>query len=188
MLVIGLVGEKGGGKETVGTLIAQLASPRTVSTVRFSDTLADVLDILSLPRTRQNLQHLAVVIDQGFGVGTFTNAVRERLIKRTEDIVILDGIRWPTDLEMLRSIPGALLVYVTADARIRFDRLRARKEKAGEESASWEQFMAEEQAQNETYIPTIGAQADVRIDNIGTLDELRDRVRIIFETTITQRI
>lgn len=183
-IIVGLVGEKGGGKETVGALIAECVAPKTVRIIRFSDVLADILDILCLERSRRNLQHLAVVIDGGFGAGTLTEAVRRRVTDIQADIVILDGVRWPTDHKLIRSIPGALLLYVTADARTRFERLRVRKEKAGEMSMAWEQFMEEEGAENERHIATIGASADERIENIGTLDELRVRVRHVVEARL----
>lgn len=183
-VVIGLVGEKGGGKETFGKLLTAMAVPKTARVVRFSDTLSDVLDILALERTRRNLQHLAVVIDEGFGKGTFTNAVKQRLLKETADIVFLDGVRWPTDYEMLTSLPNSLLVYVTADPKTRFERLRARKEKTGEANTTWEQFMAEEQAENERYIPQIGAKADFTIKNEGTLEEFNANVAEFYKKYI----
>lgn len=175
-IIIGLVGKKGSGKETVGKFLKNLLPDKKIEIVRFSDTLADILDTLDISKSRENLQHLAVVLDNGFGKGTLTHAVSRRLMSIPSDIVVLDGIRWPSDLEMFLQLPKKILVYLKADSEIRYQRLLGRQEKAGEGQTTWEQFLKEDQAQNEIYIEEIGAKADYVIDNNGSLEYFEKQV------------
>ncbi|MFA6072172.1 MAG: hypothetical protein WC810_26705 [Janthinobacterium sp.] len=176
-MIIGLVGKMGCGKGAVTSQIISAYPERIIKTVRFSDPLAEVCEIMAIPKTRYNLQHLAVVLKQGFGDGTLTKAVEERIKKIQADLIILEGIRWDSDYEMLRRLPDNKLIYVQADPEVRYVRIKQRKEKVGEAETTFEQFQKEDQAENEIYIEQIGAKADFTIDNNGTLDEMRGQVK-----------
>jgi dephospho-CoA kinase len=185
-MVIGLVGEKGGGKGTFAEIIKQIARGG-VSHLRFSDILLDIAKLLDIPKekiTRGQLQELAQELDRIFGKGTLTKGMQKRIQENKGGLVIVDGIRWATDLEMIGNLPNSILVYVTANPELRWERVRKRKEKAGEGELTFERFMAEEQAENEKYIPEIGKVADVCIENNGTSEEFRQKVEefYIFKT------
>lgn len=175
-LVIGVVGEKRSGKETFVKLLQEIAQDKKIKHSRFSDILFETLSFWNIPSTRQNLQKLAVIMDQGYGAGTLTRAVEQRIARERADIIILDGVRWQTDIEMVRRFPNNLLVYITAEPIVRYERTKTIKEKAGEDSTTFEQFIAEEQAPNETQIPIIGNGANFKIANNGSLEEFRKKV------------
>lgn len=193
-LVIGLTGEKGSGKQTFTDFLIQIATsatpPRndkeniTIKQVRFSDILAETLELWDIPATRANFQKMAIVMNEGFGLGTLTHAVYTRISHSKANIIILDGIRWETDPEMLRKFPNNLLVYITADASIRYERLKKRGDKANEKNASFEQFMAEETAKTEIFIPKIGASADIKIENNRSLEEFRIKIEDLYNQKI----
>lgn len=178
-IVIGLVGEKGSGKETVGDIIINLMPSKKIVRVRSSDILRETLTEWGLPLTRHNQQHLAIVMDQGFGLGTLSGAVKKRITTIDADVVLFDGIRWESDAELLKTFPYNFLIYVTAPADIRYERAKLRKEKVGEESATFEQFMKEEQVHTELAIPMIGATADAMVHNTGTQEDLKHTVEHI---------
>ncbi|MBI4067862.1 hypothetical protein HY413_00440 [Candidatus Kaiserbacteria bacterium] len=179
-LVIGLVGEKGGGTGTFATTLADIAKDEKIVAVRFSDLLRETLDLWHIAPTRANLQKMAVVMDDGFGAGTLSNAIYERVAQLKADIVIIDGVRWETDVALIRRFPKNLLVYITASARVRYDRTIARGEKSGESTTSFDQFMREEQATNELLIPKFGAAADHIIKNEGTIAEYKKAVTVCY--------
>jgi dephospho-CoA kinase len=178
-IVIGLVGEKGGGKETVGDFIISLLPDKKVVRVRSSDILRETLTEWGLPLTRHNQQHLAIVMDQGFGLGTLSAAVKKRIATIDADVVLFDGIRWDTDVDLLRSFDKSFLIYVTAPAEMRYERVKLRKQKVGEESASYELFMEEEKVGTEVKIPEIGKGADAIAQNIGNQEDLKATVEQI---------
>lgn len=181
-IIIGLVGEKSGGKGTFKNLLVELIGNRhQIKHVRFSDVLVETLKLWGIEDSRPNLQKLSPAMVQAYGEGVLTRAIKKRIENVDADIVILDGIRWHSDAEMLRQLPNNVLVYITADAKKRHDWSRARKEKAGEENTTLEQFMEEEQAETEKYIPEIGAMADYKITNNGTWDEFKKQVEKFYK-------
>ena len=129
------------------------------------------------------MQNLAIALDEKFGKGTLTRSVQKRLMETRGNIVIFDGVRWQSDVKMIRSFPNNVLVYVTADLKIRYNRAKKRNEKAGESTLSFEDFKKEELAATEICIGEIGKSADFTIVNNNNADEfdnLREQVRIFY--------
>ncbi len=195
-ILIGLVGEKGSGKEEFGNILHTLVGrdERFASRgpilirQRFSDILNETLKNWDISNDRANLQKLAQVMNHGFGEGTLTRAVRARFIKDESWILIADGVRWESDEAMIRSIPNNILIYITASPQTRYERSKQRIARTGESEKTFEQFCEEEQAPNEIHISRIGSRADVRIDNIGSIEDFREAVRACYEEWIIPRL
>lgn len=175
-LVIGLVGEKGSGKETFTRLLKEVVPDKKIAHIRFSDILRETLVAWDLPTTRENLQKIAVVMKNGFGPGTLSHAVYQKVSSFNADIVLLDGVRWESDEQLIRKFDKNLMIYITADLMLRYERLKIRKEKADEEDTSFEQFMREEKAENELLIPIIGKRANIKIENNSSLVEFKQKI------------
>ena len=177
--IIGVVGRKLSGKGTFGALFSEICADKKVARMSFSDVLRDTLVAWGLPLTRHNLQRLAIIMNDEFGEGTLTHAVLLRVEKVDADIVILDGIRWPSDRNMLRQKPGFRMVYIMADSAVRYARRKA-GQKAGEAEVSLQQFEEEDHVLTEQLIEEIGESADYVIENNGTETEFRERVHELF--------
>jgi dephospho-CoA kinase len=182
--LVGVVGENGAGKDTFTTFLTAAAAPLTVSKHRFSDVLYGTLNSWGIETTRANLQNMAIIMDRQFGKGSLTRAAQARIRSDKSDIAVIEGVRWKTDVPMIRSFKNSLLVYVTAKPKVRFERMRFRGEKAGENSVSFKQFELEEKAATELQIPEIGSKADYKIENNGTLDEFRTGVEVFVNNFI----
>lgn len=176
MIVLGLVGEKGSGKQTFSDFLKDLAADKKIVHMRFSDILRETLELWSLELSRTNYQQLSIAMNKTFGKGTLSRALYNNVLKKEADIVILDGVRWLSDEELLSSFPHKFMIYITADVEKRYQRVVKRKEKIGEGDATLEQFKAEEKVKTETLIPKIGKRADIKIDNNGTLEDLKKLV------------
>ncbi len=176
-LIIGLVGEKGSGKETFGNLLQELLPSKKIVRVRSSDVLVETLALWNIEKTRENLQNLAIWMDETFGDGTLSDVVKHRIEELEADIVIFDGIRWMTDVKLINNFPHHLLIYITAPLKIRFERLKKRQEKMYEETTSFEQFIKEEQKKNELLIPKIGEEADIKIVNDETVEKFKELIK-----------
>ena len=184
--VIGVTGEKASGKETWGDFLLEFLDVRgiTHARVRSSDILKETLGIWNIPATRENLQTLPVGMESMFGTGVLTQAVKARIESIEADVVVFDGIRWHSDLAMIRSFPDNLLIYVTADINMRFERIRNRNDKVGELGLSFEQFMKEENASTEIYIPKIGKNADYTFENNESVTDLFIKVREFYQSAM----
>lgn len=180
-IYIGLVGEIGGGKDTVMKFMREFLPRKKIAQIRFSDALSETLDLWCLPRTRKNYQKLSPIMVDTYGPSTLANIIRTRAEAAVAEVVFLNGVRWWADLKMLKRLnrrgAKSFLVYVTAPAKTRYERLLKRGEKAGEKGKTLRKFMAEEKARADAEIPKIGKKADVKIDNSGSLEDFRQAVK-----------
>lgn len=176
-IILGIVGEKGSGKGTFPKLLQEILPDKKSVRTTFSDVMTDTLNIWGLDRSRENYTKLVVAMRDSFGLDILANAVKKRVQELEGDIIVIDGMRWMADLDMIKSIDGKI-VYITADPKIRYERTKARGEKAGETETTFEQFMEEENAPTEVDIPKIAAAADFTINNDGDLEEFKRQVRL----------
>ncbi len=172
-LILGLVGEKAGGK---GTIAKHLIETHGARSYAFGGILKDLLVRLHLPLSRENFIKMSVNLRATFGEPLFAHVMAEDVAKDPGALVVVDGIRRVADIDQLRHIPGFHLLYVTADARTRWERSVKRAEKVGEAEMTFEQFMTEEQAPTETSIAEVATQAEISVENNGTFEELHAQV------------
>ena len=174
-VIIGLIGEKGAGKGTVSDRIIKKYGAVHYGT---SKILRRTLEDLYLPVTRDNLIKLALVLKEGYGPSIIIDSLIRDMEKDKADIIIADGIRMHGDVEPFRKKYGKnfYLIYVTADLKLRYERTKLRKEKAGESEATLEQFLEEEGKLTEISIHEIGKTADFKINNNGSAIELEKQV------------
>ena len=183
-VIVGLIGENGSGKETFSNILEGLIPHIPIERVRTGDILRDVLDVLCLPKTRANLQLLAEILRDKFAPDVIAQAAYKRILESKAELIILDGMRWFPEVQILRKLPNNFLVYITAKDKIRFERLKLRKEKTGEGEMGYEQFLKEEQAPAEKLIKELSQKADVNIINNRDLEGLRKQVEQFYNKNL----
>lgn len=166
-IVIGLTGKQGSGKNTFIQNVIKVFPHKSVDRITSGGILVDVLKILNIVITRHNLQELAKYLRIGFGDDIISSAVRLRIISSEADIVIFDGVRWQSDVDMVRSFPEGIIVYIQTDKEVRYQRLRNRGEKEDENNLSREEFEKAEVASTEVEIDNIGRRANFILANNG---------------------
>ena len=177
MKVIGLVGEKGSGKQTFVNFIKEVNPDLNIRQVRFSDILAQTLMLWDIPITRANLQKLSLIMNDGFGTKALANAAKFSIEGDSADIIIFDGVRRLAEYQLVKNMPDSILIYITADQQLRHQRLKLRSEKVGEVGLSFEQFLEEEKSKAESEIPQISKKADFKIENNESLEEFKNKIR-----------
>lgn len=179
-IIIGLIGEKGSGKGTVSDYLIEKYGAIHYGT---SKILRRTLEDLHLPVTRDNLVKLALVLKEGYGPSVIIDSLIIDMEKNGSDIIIADGIRMHGDVEPFRKKYGKnfFLVYVTADARKRYERIKMRKEKEGEDKLTFIEFLAEEAKLTEISIHEIGKQADFTLNNDKGKKELINQTEKMLE-------
>lgn len=177
--VIGIVGKIRSGKGTVEKIITQELQQRglSVASRRFSDILRETEASWYLPPGRDTQQKLVLAMRQYFGENTLANVVEKRALNSSEDVVILDGLRWiDSDYPLLRKLPNNYLIYVEASIETRWQRSLLDNQKIDETRATFEQFKVRDNAPNEAGIIQFKQHADFLVDNSSDLENLKGQV------------
>ncbi|MBT4849698.1 AAA family ATPase [Candidatus Parcubacteria bacterium] len=167
-LVLGFTGLISCGKDTASDYFAEKHNTKQV---KFSASMKDIMDRVYIEPVRKNYQIISRVLREAFGQDLFSKVVAKDVKNADVDLVIVDGIRRIPDIDYLKEIEGFKLIAVEVDAKTRYERLNKRNEKPGDTTKTWEEFQKDDMAETEITIPEIMAQADVTIDNNGTLEE-----------------
>lgn len=175
-LVLGIVGEMGAGKSTITEYIKQKYG---AVSFRFSDMLTDIAKRLYLEPTRPNLQLISSMLRQTIGQDVMSKVIRHDAETSTADIIIVEGIRRPTDITYLKELPNFYLIGMTADERVRYERVCLRSEKPDDQTKTWEDFQKEGLAEAEAEIKNIKTEAKFQIENNGSEAELIAQVEKI---------
>jgi len=178
--IIGIIGEQAGGKGSASDIIIKRYGGIRITT---SSILRRTLDSLHIPFSRENLINLAMILKKGFGDAVLMEAALKDVENIDSDLVIVDGIRMRGDTDPFKKVykESFTLIYVTADPKVRYERSKKRGEKAGEKTATFEEFLAKEKAPTEASIAEVGATADYKIINNGGYEELEKKVIEVME-------
>lgn len=165
-LYLAISGHTAAGKESCYIAAKEgFAGLLTVSIHHFSDSLSETLDLLYLEKSRPNQQMLSTVLRQAFGENLLGNIIFNRALADTADVVFLDGVRRPKDIEMLKKLPNSFLGYVWAPPEEAYKRLVKRNDRPGDAEKTWEQFLTEQAAEAESLIESLRPMADFELDN-----------------------
>jgi dephospho-CoA kinase len=182
-IIIGLVGRKGSGKGTVASILKETYG---ASTYRFSDILREMLDLMFIEKSRENLVEISEIIRKSFGETVIKDALLRRMENDASPLIVLDGIRRLGDIEGLESRENFHLVSIFAPEETRYERMKARGENAGEASRSFESFLALENAPTERSIKDVETHADRVLDNSGDRDTLIRHIEDMMNELIKQ--
>ncbi len=177
-IVIGIIGKAASGKGTVGKYLEDKYG--AVPFV-FSKSMKDCLKRLHLPLSRENLTAFSELTRKTFGDDLYAKVIAEDCKESDAPMVSVDGIRRMTDMTILKTLPGFHTIYVTAPVELRWQRARARGEKANEANMTLEQFKAEELLPTEVTIGQVGDRAEFSVVNDGSFDELYTSLESIVE-------
>jgi len=172
-IILGLVGPLACGKETVKKYLVENYKAKDC---RFSTILRDVLSRVAVPVSRENLQNLSTILRANFGEDLLAKAITMDASKLDADIVVIDGVRRPTDIEHLTKLSNFFLVKVDADPKLRYERLVKRNENEGDDKKTFEQFLKDHEAEADRLVPTVMATTKYSIDNSGSFEDLHKQV------------
>lgn len=172
-IIIGLVGELGAGK---GTVVKYLKEKYGAVSIRFSDMLRDVLQRLYLPVSRENLQQISTALREYFGADIMAKIVAEDVLDLNEKMIVVDGVRRFADIKYVKTNKNFILVAVSADEKIRFERYVRRNEKEGDDKINFNDFLKMQKREADAEIPVVIKTAKYKIDNSGSLDDLFKQV------------
>lgn len=172
-MIVGLTGKFAAGKGTV----AEVLKEKGFRYHSLSDVIREELAARGLAESRENLMATGNALRRADGPA----ALAMRIVDRLKDgDHIVDSIRNPAEVEVLRAVPGFFLLGVDADQRLRFERLTTRN-RIGDPT-TFEQFAELEAKETHSTDPTTQqlhatwSLADVIVQNDAGLDDLRKAV------------
>jgi dephospho-CoA kinase len=168
-IILGITGEMASGKDTVTKYLVEKYSAKQF---RFSDPLRSILDRLHLPQTRKHLSDLSHYIRQAFGEDILAHVIESDAKEDKHALVVIDGIRRLSDIDLVRRLPEFTLVYVEADMERRYERLTARRQNADDPTKTFDEFKQDHLLETEISVPPLRVDARFIINNDGTLKEL----------------
>lgn len=177
--VIGLVGETGSGKDTVANYLKEKYG---VVAIRFADPLSDALKIFVDDILKQDQQWISLMLREHFGNDILAKALRKK-VSNSEGMVVVNGMRTWNDYEMIKSFSPSHVIYVTAEQKLRWERVFGRGEKI-DDAVSFEKFQEIGKAEAEIHISEIGKKADFTIRNEKDLPALLRSVDEVMEKII----
>lgn len=172
-IILGLVGSLASGKETTKKYLGEKYNAKDC---RFSTILRDVLERVTVPNSRENLQKISTLLRANFGENLLAKAIAMDASKLDADIVVIDGVRRFTDIEHLNELPNFILVKIDADPKVRYERMKLRNENEGDNKKTFEQFLEDHNAEADKQIPEVMKTAKYTIDNSGTLEDLYKQI------------
>jgi dephospho-CoA kinase len=92
--------------------------------------------------------------------------------KSQANMITIGNARRLADIEYLSKMPGFVLIAISAEMHIRYERTKTRGEKASDATQTFEQFVADHERSTELSIAEVAKQATEQIDNNGTKEEL----------------
>lgn len=173
--IFGLIGETGSGKDTFCDCLKK--TRKDVFVFRFSQPLTEALGIFFDEIKKEDQQWLVKALRERFG----NNILGEAIVKKIENIksgiIILNGVRMWEEFRMIKRL-GGRTIYITANPKIRWQRIQNRREKK-DDKVSYQKFLKMEKAASEVLIPKIGKKADFKIENNGSKQNFYREIRVI---------
>jgi len=180
-LVIGLLGEIGGGKTTLADYLVRTYGAFSIS----SGTLVRAeLNAEGISPTREACQKRGGEkgrADSSYWVKKIISAIEDS----NAQIGIWDGTRFEHDVALLRDHFGGkyIAIYVTADPRVRFDRLVIRGRK--DAPTNYDEFVEQEKGEQAQFnFEATRNLADITFDNTADFDFNSDSLYLRFIDTL----
>jgi dephospho-CoA kinase len=173
--IIGLVGETGSGKDFFCRHLEN--NYNNIFVFAFSQPLTEALKIFFDKIKKEDQQWLIVCLRNRFGNNILGEAIKKKIKKIKEGIIVLNGVRVFEEAEMIKKL-GGKIIYINAESIKRWKRVKKRHEKKDDDS-TYDKFLELEKASPEKLISKIGQQADFEIENNGSKQEFCRKIEEI---------
>ncbi len=181
-IIIGIVGTQSSGKDTIADYLVKKYDFSNIST---GDMVRDYIRENNLGAPERDLmQKVAnqMRIDNG------PDVLARRAIEKPLERIIVSGIRAIAEAKAVKDA-GGLLISCDAPIEMRYERIAGRN-RVGDE-VSFEKFKSQEEFEKKNADPNaqnidgVMEMADFKIENIGTIEELNNKVENLVKELIT---
>lgn len=167
-IVIGLVGETGSGKDTVAKYLKE---KQGATMMRFKDPMEETLSIFFEKPSKEDYQWFYNSLHDRFGEDILCKGLKKKIDESEAELIVVNGLRMPCDYDFIKNYPNSFILYVTADQKLRWQRVTGRGEKS-DDDISFEKFQELDKNATEVHVSEIGEKADYKIINEQDLEHL----------------
>lgn len=177
--IIGIAGTNGAGKDTVGQL---LQTEYNFLFVSVTDILRAELRTRNLSVDRVNLRILSAEWRRESGLAVLVDKALAEFEKIKDKYagLAMASLRNPGEADRVHEL-GGQVIWVDADPKLRYERVQsANRGRAGEDNKTYEEFIAEEQAEMHPSgdeatlnIAAVKTKADIYLTNNDDLIQLK---------------
>jgi len=172
-MIIGLTGANASGK---GEAASYLKS-KSFEYYSLSDILREEADVRRIEPSRENLIKLGNELREKNGPSVLADAVVKKI--KNKNNYVIDSIRNPFEIKVLRKLKGFILVGVDAPLKIRFKRAISRNRPG--DSETLEEFVEKERRENianstNQQLENCLRLADVLIINNSSLKDFHKKI------------
>ena len=181
-MIIGLVGKNSAGKGEAANFLKTVG----YQYYSLSDVIRADLKNKGEEPTRDRMIEYGRQLREQAGTSVLADRVREWL--DADKNYVIDSIRNPAEVASLKKEPGFFLLAVQADAKLRFERMRARG-RAGDpqtlaEFEAVEVRESDDSSEAAQKVAQTERLADFVIDNNGSLEDLADGMRQLMQDLV----
>ena len=174
--MLGLTGSNAAGKGEV----AERLRRKGFAVHSLSDIVREEAAARGLPPERENLIRMGNELRRQGGAGVLAERILPRLGRRD----VVDSIRNPSEVEVLRRLGSFVLLGVVAPIELRFDRARNRGRAGDPDTLA--RFREREEQENTTdphaqRLAATLALADLVLSNGGSLEDLEREIERVLE-------
>jgi dephospho-CoA kinase len=174
MKIIGLSGTNGSGKDTVGQMLGEKHGFFVASA---TEMLGEELKKHGLPTDRKNKRDLSAQWRRESGLGVIVQRAVDEAKQAGYNKVAIGSLRNSGEADLVHQL-GGKLVWVDADPKIRYERIRSGSRGRVEDERTFEEFLADEQVEMQhsgdeatLNVAAVKERADIFIENNGSLAE-----------------
>jgi dephospho-CoA kinase len=169
----------GAGKST----IAEGLKPKGYDVINMGNAVREEAKNRNLEPTRDNLGKLMLDLREKNGPGAVAELVKSQIDSSTADVILIDGVRSNSEIEVLRKFGIVKLLAIHASTDTRFDFLQKRGR--SDDPQTKEHFEERDNRELGVGISNSIALSDYAISNIGlTKDELIETAFKIIQSWI----
>ncbi|HSX57790.1 MAG TPA: AAA family ATPase [Candidatus Saccharimonadales bacterium] len=168
-LIVGLVGPIGVGKTRVSQHLEELGYKK----LKFSDPLRVELAEKGIKVTRIALQDLGDSWRAKHSNDFLAKLLLKQIQEKPKDAFVVEGFRNPGEVKAFQKLPNFILIGLTADPKVRFERLKARSQ--SEDPQTWVEFEKQETRDQGIAQPENGQQV---LKSLELADFLIDTDRV----------
>jgi dCMP deaminase len=187
MITIGITGTLGAGK---GTIVDYLVREKDFVHYSVRAFLTEEIQRRGLPVNRDSMTAVGNDLRAQHSPSWIVEQLYDQAHTSGKNCII-ESIRTPGEVEVLRGKPNFYLFAVDADPKVRYERVVLRGSET--DHISFDTFLANEQREmdnadpNKQNLAYCIAHADYRFDNGGTIEQLNEQVRAVLKQILYQR-